>query len=47
MKPWRMLWAGLVAHPRNTRSVFSVLVSKREGKRPLKMIVLEGMIILK
>jgi len=30
-----MIWAGHVAHMRETRGVYRVLVGKPEGKRPL------------
>jgi hypothetical protein len=35
MKSRRMRWVGHVAHMRETRNVYEILVGKCEGKRPL------------
>jgi hypothetical protein len=36
MKSRRMRWAGHVAHMREGRGIYSILVGRPEGKRPLK-----------
>jgi hypothetical protein len=42
-----MRWAGLVAGMGERRGEYSVLVQKRQGKRPLGRLGIEGSIILK
>jgi hypothetical protein len=42
-----MRWEGHVGNIREKRNVYRVLVGKREGKRPLEYLCIDGRITLK
>jgi hypothetical protein len=47
IKPRRMRWAGNVARMEERRDIYSVLVGKAEGKRPLGDLAVNGRIVLR
>jgi hypothetical protein len=47
IKSRKMRWAGLVAHMREKRNAYRVLVGKPEGQRSLGRYRVRGRIILK
>ena len=47
IKSRRTRWTGLVARVGERRGACSVLVQKRQGKRPFRRLGIEGRILLK